>query len=205
MTSRTVVDSVDPVDGPPANLAQLDERLAQLRARFPGASIERYLHHVPQLDERVHVAPTAALIGRVHLHREVSIWHGAVLRADINSIEVRERSNIQDGSVVHLGDLDPTFIAEEVVVGHRAVLHGCHVEGGCLIGIGAIVLDGARVGHGSVVGAGALVRTGTLIPPHSLVLGAPGRVIRTLSSQDEEHHRALAFKYVRIASNYLGG
>jgi carbonic anhydrase/acetyltransferase-like protein (isoleucine patch superfamily) len=205
MTSRTVVDSVDPVDGPPPNLTELDARLAQLRARFPGASIERYLQHVPQLDELVHVAPTAALVGRVHLHREVSIWHGAVLRADINSIEVRERSNIQDGSVVHLGDLDPTFIAEEVVVGHRAVLHGCHVEGGSLIGIGAIVLDGARVGHGSVVGASALVTTGMVIPPHSLVLGAPARVVRTLNSQDEDHHRALALKYVRIAGNYRGG
>jgi carbonic anhydrase/acetyltransferase-like protein (isoleucine patch superfamily) len=205
MASRTVVDSIDPVSGPPANLAEIDTQLAQLRARFPGATLDRYLHYLPQLGDKVHLAPTAALIGRVRLHDEVSIWHGAVLRADINTIEVRERSNVQDGTIVHLGDDDATFVGEEVVVGHRVVLHGCHIEGGCLVGIGAIVLDGARIGHGSVVGAGALVTAGTVVPPHSLVLGTPAKVIKTLSSTEEDFHRKLALKYTRLSHNYRVG
>jgi carbonic anhydrase/acetyltransferase-like protein (isoleucine patch superfamily) len=146
-----------------------------------------------------------ALIGAVTLAEDVSIWHGSVLRADINRIEVRERSNIQDGSVVHLGDNDGTFIAEEVVVGHRVVLHGCHIEGGCLIGIGATILDGVRVGQGSVIGAGALVPAGTVIPAHSLVLGMPGKVVRQLTASDEESHRKLALKYTRLHHNYRVG
>lgn len=205
MASRTVVDSVSRVATPPTNLAQLEQELARLRALYPGAIFDRYLEHVPQVAERVHVAAGAALIGAVTLADDVSIWYGCVLRADINRIEVRERSNIQDGSVVHLGDNDGTFIAEEVVVGHRAVLHGCHIEGGCLIGIGATVLDGARVGQGSVVGAGALVPAGSIIPAHSLVLGMPARVVKQLTASDEDDHRKLALKYTRLSHNYRVG
>ncbi|HEX2878061.1 MAG TPA: gamma carbonic anhydrase family protein [Polyangiaceae bacterium] len=205
MTSRTVVDSVAVVDAPPPNLPQLQQELDRLQARFPGAVLGRYLSQVPQIGERVHVAPGAALIGAVVLADDVSIWYGCVLRADINRIEVRERSNIQDGTVVHLGDNDATFVAEEVVVGHRAVLHGCHIEGGCLIGIGATILDGARIGQGSVVGAGALVPAGSVIPAHSLVLGMPARVVKQLSASDEEDHRKLALKYTRLNHNYRVG
>jgi carbonic anhydrase/acetyltransferase-like protein (isoleucine patch superfamily) len=205
MTSRTVVDSIALVDAPPPDLARITGELDELRARFPGAVVDRYLDRVPHVGERVHIAPGAALIGEVVLADDVSIWYGCVLRADINRVEVRERSNIQDGSVVHLGDNDPTFVAEEVVVGHRAVLHGCHVEGGCLIGIGAMVLDGARIGHGSIVGAGALVTAGTAIAPHSLVLGAPAKVTKTLTASDEEFHRKLALKYTRLSHNYRVG
>jgi carbonic anhydrase/acetyltransferase-like protein (isoleucine patch superfamily) len=205
MASRTVVDSVAVVDAPPPNLAQLEQELAELRVRFPGAVFDRYLSQVPQLGQRVHVAPGAALIGSVVLADDVSIWYGCVLRADINRIEVRERSNIQDGSVVHLGDNDGTFVAEEVVVGHRAVLHGCHIEGGCLIGIGATILDGARIGQGSVVGAGALVPADSVIPAHSLILGTPGRVVKQLTASDEESHRKLALKYTRLNHNYRVG
>ena len=205
MTSRTVVDSIDPVRHRPENVEQLEGELRHLRAQHPGAILQRYLQHLPRLGARVHLAPGAALIGAVTLADDVSIWYGCVLRGDINTIEVRERSNIQDGTIVHLGDNDPTFVGEEVVVGHRAVLHGCHIEGGCLIGIGASVLDGARIGHGSVVGAGAVVTAGSVIPPHSLVLGMPGKVIKTLTVQDEDQHRKLALKYVRLSHNYRVG
>jgi carbonic anhydrase/acetyltransferase-like protein (isoleucine patch superfamily) len=205
MASRTVVNSVAVVDAPPPNLPQLQQELDRLKARFPGAVLGRYLGQVPQIGERVHLAPGAALIGAVVLADDVSIWYGCVLRADINRIEVRERSNIQDGTVVHLGDNDGTFVAEEVVVGHRAVLHGCHIEGGCLIGIGATILDGARIGQGSIVGAGALVPAGSVIPAHSLVLGMPARVVKQLSASDEEAHRKLALKYTRLNHNYRVG
>ena len=128
-----------------------------------------------------------------------------MLRGDVSHIEIHERTNIQDGSVIHLGDDDPTIVGEEVVVGHRAVLHGCRVEGGCLIGIQATILDGAVIGHGSVIGSAALVTPGTRIPPRSLVLGVPGRVVRTLTSADEKFHRKLAGKYIRLAHNYQNG
>jgi carbonic anhydrase/acetyltransferase-like protein (isoleucine patch superfamily) len=205
MTSKTIVSSVVEVASVPSNVEALEAELAKLRLRFPQAIIERYLDRLPTLSERVYVAPGAALIGDVRLAQDVSIWFGTVLRADINTIEIRERSNLQDGTVVHLGDNDATFVGEEVVVGHRAVLHGCRIDGGCLIGIQATVLDGAHIGEGSIVGAGALITAGTVIPPRSLVLGAPGRVIKALSADDEAFHRQLALKYTRLAHNYRVG
>lgn len=205
MASRTVVDSVERVEGPPAGAAAAEAQAAALRGRFPGAIVERYLDRAPQVGERVRIAAGAAVIGDVRLADDVSVWYGCVLRGDVNVVEIRERSNVQDGAVIHLGDLDGTFVAEEVVIGHRAVVHGCRIGGGTLVGIQATVLDGAVIGEGSVIGAGALVTAGTVIPPHSLVLGAPGKVVRTLTAADEATHRALAHKYVRLAHNYRVG
>lgn len=205
MASRTVVDSVPRVAGPPGDVEALEDGLEVLRDRFPGAVFERYLDRIPTVGAFVHVAATAAIVGDVELCDDVSVWYGCVLRADVNRIEIRERTNIQDGAVIHLGDRDPTVIGEEVVVGHRAVLHGCRVHGGVLIGIQATVLDGAVIGHGSVVGSGALVTPGSKIPPHSLVLGVPGRVVKTLDPSEEAFHRKLAGKYIRLAHNYREG
>jgi carbonic anhydrase/acetyltransferase-like protein (isoleucine patch superfamily) len=205
MASRTIVDSVQRVSGPPSDLDGLEEELDGLRDRFPGAIFDRYLSQVPALGAFVHVAAGAAIVGDVRLFDDVSIWYGCVLRGDVNRIEVHERSNVQDGAVLHVGDQDPTLIAEEVVVGHRAVLHGCRIGGGCLIGIQATVLDGARIGEGSVVGSGALITAGKEIPARSLVLGAPAKIVRTLTAADEEFHRKLAGKYMRLAHNYREG
>ncbi|MBL4687285.1 MAG: gamma carbonic anhydrase family protein [Nannocystaceae bacterium] len=166
---------------------------------------ERYLDRAPTTTDSTYVAPTAAIVGDVRLAADVSVWFGCVLRGDVNTVEVRERSNVQDGSVIHLGDSDPTFIAEDVVIGHRAVIHGCRIGGGVLVGIGATVLDGAVVGEGSIIGAGAVVTAGTQVPARSLVLGTPGRVVRTLTAADESFHRALAGKYTRLAHNYRVG
>ncbi|NVB36290.1 gamma carbonic anhydrase family protein [Pseudenhygromyxa sp. WMMC2535] len=205
MSSRTIVDSVPRVFGPPPNAEALEEELEQLRDRFPGAIFQRYLDKIPALGAFVHVAPGASVVGDVTLCDDVSVWYGCVLRGDVNRIEVHERSNIQDGAVVHLGDLDPTVIGEEVVVGHRAVLHGCRVGGGCLVGIQATILDGAVIGEGSVIASGALVTAGTRVPPRSLVIGVPGKVVKTLSASDEDFHRKLAGKYMRLAHNYREG
>ncbi len=205
MASRTKVDSVPRVSGPPSGVDALEGALEDLRDRFPGAIFERYLNQVPVVGAFVHVATGAAVVGDVVLRDDVSIWYGCILRADVNRIEIHERSNIQDGAVIHLGDRDPTIVGEEVVVGHRAVLHGCRIEGGVMIGIQATVLDGARIGHGSIVGSGALVTPGVEIPPHSLVLGVPGKVVRTLTTADETFHRKLAGKYMRLAHNYREG
>ena len=127
------------------------------------------------------------------------------MRGDLNFISLGEGSNVQDGTVVHLGDEDPTVIMQEVVVGHRAVLHGCTIEPNCLIGMQATVLDGARIGRGSIVGAGAIVPAGAQIPPRSLVLGVPGKVVKTLDEGKEEFNRQLAHKYTRLAYNYRYG
>lgn len=205
MAIRTIADSVSKVSAPPADVAALDARIAELRARFPGAIFERYLDKVPTVGERVYVAPGAAIVGDVTLHDDVSIWFGCVLRGDVNRIIVGARSNLQDGTVVHLGDDDPTIVGEDVVVGHRAVLHACVIEDGCLVGIQATVLDGVRMGHGSIVGSGAVVTAGQVIPPRSLVLGMPAKVVKTVGEEMEDFHRRLAGKYVRLAHNHRVG
>jgi len=200
-----VVGSVVSVSALPAEVAALEAQLEVLRGRFPGALIQRYLAQVPGIAEDVYVAPGAALVGSVRLAAGVSIWHGSVLRADLNRIEVGARSNVQDGSVVHVGDRDPALIGADVVVGHRAVIHGCRIEDGVLVGIQATILDGSVIGQGSVIAAGAVVTAGAQIPPRSLVVGVPGKVKRALSEEDEAFHRELAAKYTRLAHNYRHG
>jgi carbonic anhydrase/acetyltransferase-like protein (isoleucine patch superfamily) len=205
MAIRTQTTSVPRAEGPPADHAALDAALDALRARLPGVTLARYLDAVPQVAEDAYVAPGAALVGDVRLAAESSVWFGCVLRADLQRIEVGARSNLQDGVVVHLGDLDPTIVGADVVVGHRAVLHGCVIGDACLIGIGAVVLDGAVVGPGSVIGAGAVVPAGAQIPAGSLVLGVPAKVIKPLGPEAADFHRALAAKYTRLAWNHRRG
>jgi carbonic anhydrase/acetyltransferase-like protein (isoleucine patch superfamily) len=118
-------------------------------------------------------------------------------------VKIGARTNVQDGTVVHVADDGPCTIGVEVVVGHRAVLHACRVEDACLVGMQATILDGAVIGRGSIVGAGALVTARTIVPPHSLVLGSPARVVKTLTSDDESTTRELARKYVRLKDDYL--
>jgi carbonic anhydrase/acetyltransferase-like protein (isoleucine patch superfamily) len=194
--------SVTALTEPLPEAEELNARLAELRARFPRAIVDRYLRAMPTFGPRVVLSPGAAIVGDVRLGEDVSIWYGAVLRGDLASVTVGARSNLQDGTVVHVADDGPCEIGEETVVGHRAMLHACRVEGGCLIGMQATVLDGAVIGHGSVVGAGALVTSRTVIPPRSLVLGAPGKIVRTLEDKDEAFHRAMAHKYMRLKENY---
>jgi len=205
VTSRTVAESVERVDGPPADRDRLERDLDELRTRCPGALVHRYRSAVPRIAGSAFVAAGAVLVGDVELGEEASVWFGCVLRGDVNRIVVRERSNVQDGTVVHVGDRDATLVAEEVVIGHRAVVHGCTIGGGTLVGIQSTILDGAVVGEGCIVGAGTLVVAGAVIPPHSLVLGVPGKVVRTLTAADEAFHRALAGKYTRLAYNHKHG
>jgi carbonic anhydrase/acetyltransferase-like protein (isoleucine patch superfamily) len=194
--------SVKALTEPLPEAAELDERVAELRRRFPRAIVDRYLRAIPTLGERAVVLPGAAVVGDVTLGDDVSIWYGAVLRGDLAPVKVGARSNIQDGTVMHVADGMGCEVGEETVVGHRAMLHACKIEGGCLIGMQATILDGVVIGHGSVVGAGALVTQRTVIPPRSLVLGAPGRIIKTLEEKDETFHRAMAHKYTRLKENY---
>ena len=199
----TSYSSVTVVPGRLPNAADLDARVQRLRQRFPRAIIDRYLELVPELADGVLLAPGATVVGDVRLGRDVSIWYGAIARGDIAEVTVGDRSNLQDGTVVHVGDRSPCIVGADVVVGHRVMLHGCRVEDACLIGMQATLLDDAVIGEGSIVGAGALVTQRTIIPPHSLVLGAPAKVVRALDPKAADEHRALAGKYTRIKENYL--
>jgi len=132
----------------------------------------------PRISEKAYIAPTAVIIGDVEIAEGVSIWDGAVIRGDVASIKIGKNSNIQDNAVVHVDYEEPTVIGENVTVGHMAVVHAAKVCNNVIVGIHAIVLNGAEIGEGSVIGAGAVVTPGTKIPPRSLVLGIPGKVVR---------------------------
>jgi carbonic anhydrase/acetyltransferase-like protein (isoleucine patch superfamily) len=199
----TSSSSVPLIDGPHVDAKSLDAAIAAQRRLFPRASIDRYLDRLPTFKDRVLVAPTAAIVGDVRLDDDVSVWFGAVLRGDLAPITVGARTNIQDGTVMHVGDFSACTVGSDVVVGHRVVLHGCRVEDACLIGMQSTILDDAVIGEGSLVGAGALVTQKTLVPPRSLVLGAPAKVIRALTPADEAFHREMAAKYARLKENYL--
>jgi carbonic anhydrase/acetyltransferase-like protein (isoleucine patch superfamily) len=199
----TVTTSVTVVDGRLPNADELDARLAELRQRFPRAILERYLDALPSAGERVMLAAGAAIVGDVRLADDVSIWYGAVVRGDLAPVSIGPRSNIQDGTVIHVADNGPCEIGADTVVGHRAMVHACRIGDACLIGMQATLLDEVVVGAGSVIGAGAVVTPRTVIPPRSLVLGMPAKVIRTLTEEDEAFARALAGKYTRLKENYL--
>jgi carbonic anhydrase/acetyltransferase-like protein (isoleucine patch superfamily) len=164
--------------------------------------LERYLDARPQIHPSAYVAPGAALIGDITLAEESSVWFQTALRADINRIVIGPRSNVQDGAVVHLADDYGTFVGEFVTVGHKAILHACTIADEVLVGMGAIVLDGAEIGARSIIGAGALITGGKKIPPGSLVLGAPARVVRTLSLDEQADIKGWAEKYVALSRAY---
>jgi carbonic anhydrase/acetyltransferase-like protein (isoleucine patch superfamily) len=138
----------------------------------------------------------------VHLGEQASVWFGAVLRGDTAPIHVGPRSNVQDGSVIHVDHGMPTRIGADVVIGHGAVIHAATVQDGCLIGIRATVLSGAVIGEGSIVGAGALVTEGKVIPPRSLVLGVPGRIVRQIDDEQADQILKQATRYVAYAKEY---
>ncbi len=161
--------------------------------------LEQFLNKPPTIDDTAYVSKHAVLIGDVTIAKNASVWPGCVLRADINSIELGENSNLQDGTMVHLADDASVKVGKNVTVGHGAILHGCEVQDGCLIGMGAIVLDKAVIGKGSIVGAGALVTKNTIIPEGSLVLGSPAKVVKQLDPQTSEGLAYWAKKYVKLA------
>ncbi len=152
--------------------------------------------------ERFYVADSATVIGSVVLENDASVWFGAVIRADNDTITLGERSNVQDGAVLHADPGFPLTIGRAVTVGHQAMLHGCTVEDGSLIGIQSTVLNGAVIGEESIIGAGALVAEGKEIPPRSLVVGTPGRVVRTLDDEQVAMIREAAAHYVEKIALY---
>jgi gamma-carbonic anhydrase len=139
----------------------------------------------PQIHPTAFVEESAQIVGDVHIGAHSSVWFGAVVRGDVFHIRIGARTNVQDGTVIHVSNgTHATILEDEVTVGHNVTLHGCYVERGSLIGIGAIVMDACRVGEHSLVAAGALLSPGTVVPPRSLVMGVPARVKRQLTDAE---------------------
>jgi len=164
----------------------------------------------PKIKKSAWVAPSADVIGNVKIGRDSSIWFGTVIRGDVHKIRIGERTSIQDLSMVHvthykqedMKDGHPTIIGDDVTIGHKVMLHGCTIENGCLIGMSATILDGAVIGEGSIVGAHSLVTSNKVFPPHSLIMGSPAKVIKTLTQDEVDSLIEHAARYVKFKSEY---
>ena len=161
---------------------------------------------LPRVPKTAFIADDAVVIGDVELGENASVWFGSIVRGDVNFIRIGDRTNIQDGTVIHVSSkTHSTILENDITVGHRVTLHGCYIETGCLIGIGAIVLDGVRVGRNSLVAAGSLLTPGTIIPPGSMVMGSPAKVKRELTAEEIDGIAKNVAKYVELSAIYKNG
>ena len=159
---------------------------------------------LPRIHPTAFVDDSAQVIGDVEIGEESSVWMAVVIRGDVHRIRIGRRSNIQDGSVVHvMNQTHPTTIGDNVTVGHAALLHGCTIDDRCLIGMGAILLNGAHIGRDSMIAAGTLVVEEMRVPPRSLVMGSPGKVKRTLTDGEVESIQGYADRYVTYRLDYV--
>ena len=163
-----------------------------------------YRGRLPVIDPSAYIDASAQVIGDVEIGPESSVWMNVVCRGDVNYIRIGRRSNVQDGTIVHvMHDTHPTMIGSEVTIGHGAIVHGCTIEDRVLIGMGAILLNGARVGSDSIVAAGSLVPEGVAIPPRSLAMGSPAKVRRQLSDEEVASILDYSANYVRYRLDYM--
>jgi gamma-carbonic anhydrase len=157
----------------------------------------------PQIAASAYIDPQAVIIGDVTIGADSSVWPCVVIRGDVNFIRIGARTNIQDGSILHvMRDTHPLILGDAVTIGHGVVLHGCTIESRCLIGMGSIILNGAKIGSGSIVAAGTLVPEGTDVPPGSLFMGHPGKFRRALTDADQASIDAYAERYVEYKEAY---
>jgi len=154
----------------------------------------------PQVAESAWVAPGAFVIGDVYLGEESSVWYGAVLRGDTEPIRIGDRTNVQDGCILHADPGFPAVVGEGCVVGHNAVVHGCEIGDNCLVGMGATILNGAKIGDGSIVAAGAVVPEGREFPPRSLIVGVPAKRAGDLTDEQAADVERGASEYVERAA-----
>ncbi|HXO05996.1 MAG TPA: gamma carbonic anhydrase family protein [Candidatus Sulfotelmatobacter sp.] len=165
--------------------------------------IRTYHGHAPQIAASAYIDPQAVVIGDVVIGEHSSVWPCAVLRGDVNFMRIGSRTNIQDGSVLHvMRDTNPLILGDNVTVGHAVVLHGCTIESRCLIGMGSIILNGAKIGAGSIIAAGTLVPERTIVAPGSLFMGQPGKLRRALTNEDLESIDRYAQRYVEYKDTY---
>ncbi len=160
---------------------------------------------MPTIHPTAFVAPGAVVLGDVTLGAESSVWYGAILRGDMAPIRIGSQTNLQDGTIVHVDEDVPCQVGDRVGVGHRVILHGCTIEDDCLIGMGSILLNRSRVGRGSVIAAGALLPEGMEVPPGSLVMGVPGRVVRPVDPVLARRIEATWKHYVANARRHRAG
>lgn len=166
-------------------------------------NIRSFQGHIPRLAAGVFIADTALIIGRVEIGAQSSIWFHSVLRGDINSITIGERSNLQDGTIVHVDyEQYSTIIEDEVTVGHHATIHGCTLRSRCLIGMGATILSGAEVQSGAIVAAGSVVREGQVVPERTLVAGVPAQPRRKITAEEWDMIVNSALHYVDYSLQY---
>lgn len=182
-----------------AELAGAEERGENQVAMTVPERLARYLGRAPDIQRAAFVAPNATVVGDVTLGALSSVWYGCVLRADINAIEIGEGSNVQDGTIVHLADDYGVRVGRYTTIGHAAILHACDIGDECLIGMGATILDGARIGDRCIVGANSLVTQRFVAPPGSMILGAPAKVTRSLTAEEQGGLRRWAEKYFAVA------
>jgi gamma-carbonic anhydrase len=160
---------------------------------------------MPSVHPTAYIDDSAQVIGDVEIGEESSVWMAVVIRGDVHRIRIGSRSNVQDGTVVHvMKDTHATTIGNDVTIAHAAVVHGCTIEDRCLIGMGAILLNGAVIGSGSIVAAGALVVEGMQVPPRSLVMGSPAKVTRPLTDAEVAEIQMYADRYVKYRLDYMG-
>ncbi len=172
-----------------------------MMSRVP--DIRPYKGKWPQIAASAYIDPASVIIGDVTIGEDASVWPMCVVRGDVHYIRIGNRTNIQDGCILHvMKDEWPLVLEDEVTVGHSVTLHGCTIEARCLIGMGAIILNGVRIGTGSIIAAGTLIPERTVIPPGSLVMGAPGKVKRALTPADLESIGGYAQRYVAYKNIY---
>lgn len=172
--------------------------------------ILKFKQWFPKIEKSAWIAPSADVIGNVKIGEDSSIWFGTVIRGDVHKIEIGDRTSVQDLSMIHvthykkedMSDGHPTIIGDDVTIGHKVMLHGCTIEDGCLIGMSATILDGAVIGEGSIVGANSLVTANKVFPPHSLIMGSPAKVVRTLSKDEVDGLIEHAARYVEFKKEY---
>ena len=168
------------------------------------ADIRPYQGKLPKIAASAYIDPACVIIGDVVIGEDSSVWPLCVIRGDVNYIRIGARTNIQDGSIIHvMKDEYPTLLADDITIGHAVTLHGCTIESRCLIGMRATILNGAVIGKGSIVAAGALVLERTVIPPASLVVGAPAKIKRTLTPIDQAAIDRYAERYVSYKNIYM--
>lgn len=171
--------------------------------RSPLSSLTPFQGIVPVLHPSVFLACGARIVGDVTMAEGCSVWFNAVVRGDVHHIKIGKNTNIQDGAVIHCTyKKNPTHIGNNVSIGHLAIVHGCTVEDDCLIGMGAVVMDRALIGAGSLIGAGAVVTQGTQIPPRSLVMGSPAKVVRQVTDDEYKAFFATTQRYLEYADGY---
>ena len=165
--------------------------------------IGNYKEFKPEISENARVAKNATVIGKCTIGKDSSIWYSAVLRGDAGNISIGERTNIQDGAVLHSSTSSETILGNDITVGHNAIIHACTIHDNCLIGMGSTVLDGATIEENVIVGANSLITSGKLIQKNSLVMGSPAKVIRELTDDEVTSIRESALCYIELSKDMI--